>query len=166
MSGLVALGWSLTGDPDVAADLAQYALGEAAASWERVERLERPDLWVRRVVINRSATHFRQRDRQQRALVAVGPSTQPDALELSESTAEFLRLARSLPPLQMQAVALHYLDDLPVAEIAQVLGVTSGTVKTSLHRARVALAGRLRQEVDRREGRPDTDRTGRTEESA
>ena len=160
--GLVALGWSLTGDPDVAADLAHYAMGEAAASWERVELLERPDLWVRRVVINRSATHFRTRERQQRALVAVGPSTQPDELELSESTARFFELVRELPPLQARVVTLHYLEDRAVAEIAQVLDVTTGTVKTSLHRARVSLARRLRGEQDR----PDIDDPISSEEPA
>jgi RNA polymerase sigma-70 factor (ECF subfamily) len=40
-------------------------------------------------------------------------------------------------------IALHYVADAPVAEIAQVLGLAEGTVKAQLHRARQALAARL-----------------------
>jgi RNA polymerase sigma-70 factor (ECF subfamily) len=43
---------------------------------------------------------------------------------------------------------LHYLADLPVDEIAAVLGVPTGTVKSRLSRARAVLADRLRTEVD------------------
>ena len=47
---------------------------------------------------------------------------------------------RALPERQRAAVALHYLDDLPVDEIAEILDVTAGTVKTSLFKARQSLA--------------------------
>jgi RNA polymerase sigma-70 factor (ECF subfamily) len=50
---------------------------------------------------------------------------------------------RSLPRRQAQAVALHYLEDLPVAEIARVLGCAEGTVKAHLHHGREALGRRL-----------------------
>jgi RNA polymerase sigma-70 factor (ECF subfamily) len=46
-------------------------------------------------------------------------------------------------------IALHYLEDRPVAEIATLLGVAEGTVKSALHTGRRALAARLDLEVDR-----------------
>jgi DNA-directed RNA polymerase specialized sigma24 family protein len=49
----------------------------------------------------------------------------------------------SLPVRQRQAIVLHYLADLPVAEIAQALAVPSGTVKSLLARGRRALAAKL-----------------------
>jgi len=63
----------------------------------------------------------------------------PDPVE-----SEFWRAVRGLPKLQRRAVALHYLEDLSVAEAAEVLGVSIGTVKTSLSRARSSLAPSLR----------------------
>ena len=49
----------------------------------------------------------------------------------------------TLPPAQRRAVVLHYMADLSVAEIADQEGVAVGTVKSWLHRGRVALAARI-----------------------
>jgi RNA polymerase sigma-70 factor (ECF subfamily) len=51
-----------------------------------------------------------------------------------------------LPRRQAHAVALHYLDDLAVADVAKVLGLSEGAVKVHLHRGRQALAVRLGSE--------------------
>ncbi len=56
---------------------------------------------------------------------------------------EFWEQVRRLPTRQAQVIALHYLEDRPVAEIAEILGTAPGTVKAQLHSARVALADRL-----------------------
>jgi RNA polymerase sigma-70 factor (ECF subfamily) len=53
-----------------------------------------------------------------------------------------------LPIRQRAVVVLHYLDDLPVSEVAAVLGCSEGTVKTHLHRARRSLATTLGEELD------------------
>jgi RNA polymerase sigma-70 factor, ECF subfamily len=53
---------------------------------------------------------------------------------------------RALPRRQAQVVALHYLEDRPVAEIADALGIASGTVKKHLHDGRRELARRLELE--------------------
>jgi RNA polymerase sigma-70 factor (ECF subfamily) len=50
---------------------------------------------------------------------------------------------RRLPPRQAQAVVLHYVEDLTVADIASVLGVAEGTVKALLHQARERLRRQL-----------------------
>lgn len=60
----------------------------------------------------------------------------------------FWAALRSLPDRQAQAVALHYLEDLPVSEIARVLDIAEGTVKVHLHRGRLALAELLRDELE------------------
>ena len=57
-------------------------------------------------------------------------------------------LFRSLPRRQAQVIALHYLEDRPVAEIAQILGTAGGTVKKHLHEGRLALTRRLQLEED------------------
>ena len=56
---------------------------------------------------------------------------------------ELWRLVRRLPEQQRWAVALHYVEDRPVAEVAAVLGCSEGSVKTHLSRARATLARQL-----------------------
>ncbi|MGI8699694.1 MAG: sigma factor [Nocardioidaceae bacterium] len=48
------------GDPEVARDLAQEALTRAWVHWRKVRRMDRPDLWVRRVALNLANSHFRR----------------------------------------------------------------------------------------------------------
>jgi RNA polymerase sigma-70 factor (ECF subfamily) len=50
---------------------------------------------------------------------------------------------RALPPRQAQVVALHYVEDRSVADIAAVLGTAEGTIKAHLFKARAALAAAL-----------------------
>jgi RNA polymerase sigma-70 factor (ECF subfamily) len=61
---------------------------------------------------------------------------------------EFWVAIRTLPPRQAQVVALHYLEDRSVAEIAEILAVTHGTVKRHLHDGRRSLARRLSLEEE------------------
>ena len=56
---------------------------------------------------------------------------------------------RALPARQAQCVALLYLEDRPVTEIGQILGIAPGTVRVHLHEARATLARQL--------GEPDED---------
>jgi DNA-directed RNA polymerase specialized sigma24 family protein len=63
---------------------------------------------------------------------------------------------RSLPPNQRDAVLLFYVDDMAIADIAEVLGCRSGSVKTHLQRARAALAATLVDPTDRPSIRPGT----------
>ena len=69
---------------------------------------------------------------------------------LSAPDDEFWKAVRTLPKRQAQAIALHYLEDLPIAEIAEILECAEGTVKVHLHKGRKGLATKLG--VDREEG--------------
>ena len=71
---------------------------------------------------------------------------EPAPDELGADDAPFWAAVRSLPRRQAHAVALHYLDDLAVAAVAKVLGLSEGAVKVHLHRGRQALAVRLGSE--------------------
>lgn len=147
-ASVVGLAYALSGSRAAAEDLAQEAFLAAHRRWDRVREYERPDAWVRRVVANLSVSVFRRRVVEMKALARMAfgsPSTLP---ELSPEDLEFWRAVRSLPRRQAQTIALHYLEDLPVAEIALVLGTAEGTVKKHLHDGRLALADRLKVEED------------------
>lgn len=139
---LVAFAWSLTGDLSVAEDLSQDALQAAWEAWDRVGSLDSPGAWVRRAVINRSAGHARRTGRERRALARL--AGQPRVtVELKPRDHEFWAEVRKLPERQAQAVALFYLEDCSVDEIAAVLGCAAATVRVHLHRGRLALAHAL-----------------------
>jgi RNA polymerase sigma-70 factor (ECF subfamily) len=143
--GVVAFAYALTGSRTAAEDLAQDAFAAAASAWATIEN---PSAWVRRVVANRSVSRWRRRDAEARALSRWAGARRGDSYEMHPDDAEFWDAVRRLPRRQAQVVALHYLDDLPVAAIAEVLDIAEGTVKATLHGARAALARALRCEDD------------------
>jgi RNA polymerase sigma-70 factor (ECF subfamily) len=104
--------------------------------------LERPDLWVRRTCANLAVSQFRRRVVELRATARLRSRRTPPT-ELSPASEEFWAAVRALPRRQAQAAALRFVYDLPIAEIAETLECTEGTVKQHLSRARHALAAAL-----------------------
>jgi RNA polymerase sigma-70 factor (ECF subfamily) len=145
---VVGLAYALSGSRSGSEDLAQEAFLAAHRSWERIGGFDRPGVWVRRVVANLSVSMFRRRVVEAKALMRLTVGAETTLPALSADDAQFWGAVRSLPRRQAQVIALHYLDDRPVAEIAEILGTATGTVKKHLHDGRRALARRLRLEED------------------
>lgn len=145
---VVGLAYALSGSRWLAEDLAQEAFLAAHRRWPRVSAYDQPGAWVRRVVANLSVSAFRRRVVEARTLVRLGHDERRRLPELQPVDAEFWGLVRSLPRRQSQVVALHYLEDLPVAEVAAILDMAPGTVKKHLFDGRRELARRLRIEED------------------
>ncbi|PWU62232.1 SigE family RNA polymerase sigma factor [Micromonospora globispora] len=128
------------GDLSMTQDLTQEAFCRAFTRWSTVSRYDDPVAWIRRVAWNlatsrwrrlRTAQSFLRRQREEHV-----PGANPDRVALQAA------LSR-LPAHHRRAVVLHYLADLPIAEIAAQEQVAEGTVKSWLHRARAALATHL-----------------------
>ena len=147
-AAVVGLAYALSGSRSGAEDLAQEAFLAAHRRWDRIGGYERPDAWVRRVVANLSVSTFRRRVIEAKALARVAIGSSETMPELSADDVEFWRAVRSLPRRQAQVIALHYLEDMSVIEVAGVLDMAEGTVKKHLHDGRRALARRLRLEED------------------
>jgi len=145
---LVTYAWSLTGDLGAAEDLAQDALEAAWRNWDRVAVLDRPGAWARRVVGNRAIDRGRRASREVRALSRLAGRAAPAAVELEPEDDRFWAEVRRLPERQRQAVALHYLEDMPIADIAEVIGCAVPTVRVHLHRGRLALAAALAEPTE------------------
>jgi RNA polymerase sigma-70 factor (ECF subfamily) len=118
---------------DDAADAVQEAFVAADRSWWRVGGYDDPAGWVRRVAVNRLLNG--QRDRRRRAAIVAGIRPVDEAT-LDESLLDLRREVVALPPRMRAAVCLHYLADLSTAEVAVALGISAGTVKSTLHEAR------------------------------
>ena len=136
----------VTGDLHAAEELVQEAFTRASMRWPRLRSYDVPEAWVRRVAMNLAADRARSLRRQTRALMRLGPP--PAVPSVSVETLALVEALRTLPVRQRQAVVLHYLADLPVDEVAAILDIPVGTVKSRLARGRATLATRLRTEVD------------------
>ncbi len=138
---MVALAEAVSGDPSAAEDIAAEAMSRANDRWDAVSQYDRPGAWLRRVTINLATSRRRRLGVERRHL------RQKRAIDLTEPPADvdhpvWAEVAR-LPAKQRGAVALFYIEDLPVAEIAEVLDCSVSTATTHLSRARQRLAERL-----------------------
>ena len=139
---VVRLAYSLCGSMAVAEELAQEAFMSAHTRWRRVIGFDRPDLWVRRVVINRSIS-YRRREAIERKAVARPRPERDEAAEPVLGDEVVWQAMRELSPRQAEVLALFYVEDQPMSAVAEILGLGSETVKTHLKRGRAALAIKL-----------------------
>jgi RNA polymerase sigma-70 factor (ECF subfamily) len=130
----------VTGDRAVAAD----AVDEACArAWEHLRRGKEIDslpAWVRVVALNVARGRFRRHVNERRACAALAALPRPETGRDADLAIDTRRALARLPRRQREIVVFYYFLDLSVDDIAVQLDVSSGTVKTSLHRARATLA--------------------------
>jgi RNA polymerase sigma-70 factor (ECF subfamily) len=143
---LVVQLYGVVGDLGEAEDLVQEAFVRAAAQGRRFARLDNPEAWLRTVALNLHRNRWRKLRNFGRIEPRLVPTPDPPSLEEHVAVIQALR---QLPDTQREVVALHHLADLPVAEIADLLGVAEGTVKSRLGRGREALARLLDEEGSR-----------------
>jgi RNA polymerase sigma-70 factor (ECF subfamily) len=138
---LVVQLYAYCGEMAQAQDVVQEAFARALPRWRKLAEYDDPVAWVRRVALNlannrwRQLRNFRAFARTHRETHVPEPSA--DRVALRDALA-------TLPSNQRRAVVLHYLADLSVSEIAMQENVPDGTVKSWLHRGRLALAAQLR----------------------
>lgn len=125
--------YALAGDAGLAEDATQEAFVRALARWRRLGEQRWVAGWVMTTALNVVRRQLRQRPAEPTTPTPHAPH------ELVEA-----RIAvRHLPRRQQQAVVLHYLIGMPVAEVARSMGCRDGTVKAHLAKARRSLAHEL-----------------------
>ncbi|MEU8297881.1 SigE family RNA polymerase sigma factor [Micromonospora sp. NPDC048909] len=133
---LVRLARLLTGDEHRAEDLTQDVLARAYVHWRRIGRADRPDVYVRRMLVNANTSWWRRRS--SRELATAEFAERPGRGDLGGETAdrdEMWRLILGLPDRQRAVLVLRYYEDLDDATIAQILGCSPVTVRTHAMRA-------------------------------
>jgi RNA polymerase sigma-70 factor (ECF subfamily) len=129
---LLRYAYGLTGDPAEAQDLVQEAYARA---WQRRRRLagyDDPEAWLRLVVNRLSADRWRRIGVRRQRVAAQAPA--PPAPPPSEDVVLLVSAMRTLPPSHRRALALYYLLDRSVTDIAAETGASTGTVKSWLSR--------------------------------
>ena len=138
---MVRYAYALTGDLAEAQDVVQEAFTRAWRHWRTVAAHPAPEAWLR-LTISRLATDRWRRLGGLRAVLSRTGPPEP-APPPSEDTVVLTAALRQLPAPLRQAIALHYLFDLSVAQIADETRSPVGTVTSWLHRGRTELAAIL-----------------------
>ena len=130
----------LTGDWGLAEDLLQTALARAYPRWDRITR-DDPEAYVRRVLVNTWNSWWRRKWRGERPAGELPERAAPDAyVDADRRDALRSALAR-LPHKQRAVVVLRFHEDLTEAQVAGVLGISVGTVKSQTSKALAKLRG-------------------------
>jgi RNA polymerase sigma-70 factor (sigma-E family) len=131
---LIRLAYVLTGEQHAAEDLLQSALTKAAAHWGRIHSA--PEAYVKQIIYREQVSWWRHRSRRPETAMARVPdqAATPPAAGVEERLALHEAL-RALPPRKRAVLVLRYLEDLPEAQVADILGCSVGTVRSQTHKA-------------------------------
>lgn len=124
-----------------AEDIVQAALERCLVHWRKVERADDRDAYVHRVLINTFTSARRRRWTTEEAVAAVPDRLRGDETGDVDTFDALMRCLGRLPIDQRTAIVLRYYAHLTEQQMAEVLGVAAGTVKSRLSRARDTLAG-------------------------
>ncbi|MFD0480002.1 SigE family RNA polymerase sigma factor [Nonomuraea thailandensis] len=136
---LLRYGYVLTGNPHDAADLSQEALLRLRGSWQRVRYKSNPESYVRTTMarLHIAAWRSRRREHLTRNLPEIGKEDEPPVGD------ELWQRLVDLPRKQRAVLVLRYYEQLTDTEIAAVLGVSHGTVRSQASRALAKLRSAL-----------------------
>jgi RNA polymerase sigma-70 factor (sigma-E family) len=140
---LLRTAYLITWDLQEAEDAVQEALSRAAARWTRVEKMEHPKAYVRRIVVNCATAEAQKRDRRlgesRAGIAAIFDDLSDDRFEQQlariDTRSEILWLLAQLSRQQRAVLVLRYFEDLSESEIADYLSLPIGTVKSTASRA-------------------------------
>jgi len=134
---LLRTAYFMTGDADQAQDLLQTALLASARRWARIRDRDQPEAYVRRALYRHQINRWRALARRPERLVAVLPDRAGGRDHAADIALRhgLIDALRQLPPRQRAVVVLRYYEDRPEAEVAEVLGISLGTVRSQASKA-------------------------------
>ena len=138
-------------DPVEAEDLVQECLLAVARRWPRVRGMDHPHAYARRILINLALDGATRRTRRREELAANGSGAVDEFADESSARrlhavgvrAELVEALGTLPPRQRAVLVLRYFEDLSEAQVAELLGCSLGTVKSTTSRGLARLHAAL-----------------------
>jgi RNA polymerase sigma-70 factor (sigma-E family) len=152
--GLIRLAYVIVGDRPTAEDVVQEAFFGLYRNWDRVDGADAASRYVRASVLNGCRSVLRHRAVRRKGLAKVRQTSlaeppsdaSPEAVVLcGEEQEEVIRALGRLPHRQREALLLRFYLDLPDDQIASVMGIRPGTVRSTAHRALEALGRALKE---------------------
>jgi len=129
----------LTGDVHTAQDLVQETLGKLYLAWDRIHDPNRVDAYARRILVNEHRTAWRRPFRRREQVTDDLPDRPVVAAEYDDRRDALWRIVCGLPPRQRAVVVLRFYEQLTEVEVADLMGISEGTVKSQSSRALAAL---------------------------
>ena len=157
---LVAFGSSMSAPREIAQELAQETLIRAYHRRDELRSFDSPYAWCRRVMSNLLIDQYRSRVAEQAAVDRLGAISAVDRAEPGGDPAptvardRWAEIVESLTMKQRCVATLFYAEDLSVADVATTLGISTGSVKSTLAQVRRRLGRRFDGATDHEEVRP------------
>ncbi|MFJ6378538.1 SigE family RNA polymerase sigma factor [Kitasatospora sp. NPDC092039] len=140
---LVRTAYLLTGDHHEAEDVVQATFAKVFRNWSRISRLDEPDAYIHRALVNNNLSRHRRR-RAKQLLMPVLPdraTTAGGGHREVEERSVLLQALAGLPQRQRAVVVLRYWEDMSERQVAEVLGCSVGNVKSQASRGLAKLRG-------------------------
>jgi RNA polymerase sigma-70 factor (sigma-E family) len=132
---LLRTAYLLTGNRADAEDLVQSVLAKTYLAWDRIEDRGALDGYVRRAMVNTHISWWRRRRLEEYPTDEIPDQAVADQTGSSDLADTLRRAVDRLPQRMRAAVVLRYFEDMTEAEVADALGVSLGTVKSTVSRA-------------------------------
>lgn len=133
----------LTGDVHTAQDLVQNTLAKLYLAWDRIQDRGHVDAYARKILINEHRTAWRRPVRRREQVTAELPDRPAPERGYDGQREAVWAFVGSLPPRQRAVIVLRFYEQLTEPEIADLLGISLGTVKSQSSRALAALRTHL-----------------------
>ena len=156
---LLQTAYLLTGDWEHGRDLVQSALAGLARKWVFLADPGHAEAYARKAIYHAHVDHTRRlswRRERTSATVPDTPAVRSDPADLVAARQDVMDALRKLPRGQRAVVVLRYFEDRTDADIAEVLGISTGTVRSQHHKALKAL--RVSTSISGRDSGRDRDR--------
>ena len=140
-ASLFRTGYLITGDYQRAEDLLQSTWVRLYRRWPRVEAMERPVGYARKVLVNQAISWWGRRSSREAPMLVLNEPEWGGGVDEVTEHERVWKAVLSLSPRQRAVMVLRYYEDLSEADIAETLGMARGTVKSHAH----AAARRLEQ---------------------
>ncbi|RCG29014.1 SigE family RNA polymerase sigma factor [Sphaerisporangium album] len=140
---LLRVAYQLTGQPADAEDLLQAALAKTYLAWDRINDRASLDGYVRRAMVNINISWWRRRKLEEYPSEELPDTPVRDGPTPGEIHELLEQAIDRLPARQRTAILLRYYEDMTETEIATTLGISIGTVKSTVSRAMAKLRGDL-----------------------
>jgi RNA polymerase sigma-70 factor (sigma-E family) len=142
-SSLYRTAYLMTGDHQRAEDVVQTALMKVYLAWPRVGSMTHPAAYARKVMVNQLTSWWRRRSSTESPTLMLVEATQPGFDDTVVRAGAIWAEVLALAPRQRAVVVLRYYEDRSETEIAELLGISAGSVKTHAHHALARLRSRL-----------------------